>query len=64
MFVAFPEVYDHVAEGKTSDIVLIDARPTDRYASGSHHGVAEGHIPGAINIISMDGTDGQSQTWR
>ncbi|WP_369161909.1 sulfurtransferase [Candidatus Thiodiazotropha sp. LNASS1] len=64
MFVEFPEVYDYVSEGKTSDIVLIDARPTDRYAGGSHHGVAEGHIPGAINIISMDGTDGQSQTWR
>lgn len=64
MFVEFPEVYDYVAEGKTSDIVLIDARPTDRFAGGSHHGVAEGHIPGAINIISMDGTDGQSQTWR
>ncbi|MBW9264959.1 MAG: sulfurtransferase [Candidatus Thiodiazotropha sp. (ex. Lucinisca nassula)] len=64
MFVEFPEVYDYVAEGKTSDIVLIDARPTDRFAGGSHHGVAEGHIPGAMNIISMDGTDGQSQTWR
>jgi len=64
MFVEFPEIYDYVAEGKTSDIVLIDARPTDRYAGSSHHGVAEGHIPGAINIISMDGTDGDSQTWR
>lgn len=64
IFVEFSEVYDHVAMGKRSDIVLIDARPTDRYSGGSHHGVAEGHIPGAINIISMDGTDGESQTWR
>lgn len=64
MYIEFPEVYDYVAEGQTSDIVLIDARPTDRYVGGSHHGVAEGHIPGALNIISMDGTDGQSQTWR
>lgn len=63
MYVEFPEVYDHVSMGKLSDIVLIDARPTERYAGGSHHGVAEGHIPGAINIISMEGTDGQSQTW-
>lgn len=63
MYVEFPEVYDRVSMGKQSDIVLIDARPTERYAGGSHHGVAEGHIPGAINIISMEGTDGQSQTW-
>ena len=39
--------------GKQSDIVLIDARPGERYAGGSHHGVAEGHIPGAINVSSM-----------
>ncbi|WP_200874996.1 sulfurtransferase [Methylomarinum vadi] len=53
MFVEFPEVYDYVAEGKTSDIVLIDARPTDRYAGGSHHGVAEGHIPGSTSSAWM-----------
>lgn len=63
IFVEFPQVYDHVSMGKKSDIVLIDARPGERYAGGSHHGVAEGHIPGAINIVSMEGTDGQSQTW-
>lgn len=64
IYVEFPDIYDHVAMGKQSDIVLIDARPTDRYAGGSHHGVAEGHIPGAINIVSMEGVDGQTQTWR
>lgn len=63
MFVDFPQVYDHVAMGRMSDIVLIDARPGERYAGGSHHGVADGHIPGAINIVSMEGTDSQSQTW-
>lgn len=63
MFVHFPEMYDQVAMGKTSLVVLIDARPTERYIGGSHHAVAEGHIPGAINIISMEGTDGESQTW-
>lgn len=64
MFVEFPEVYDHVAKGKKSDIVLIDARPGERYAGSSHHAVAEGHIPGAINIVSMNGTDSQTQTWK
>ena len=63
MVVDFTEVYDHVAKGSLSDIVLIDARPGARYAGSSSHAVAEGHIPGAINIVSMDGTDGQSQTW-
>jgi thiosulfate/3-mercaptopyruvate sulfurtransferase len=63
MFVEFPQVYDHVSMGKRSDIVLIDARPGERYTGGSHHGQGEGHIPGAINIVSMEGTDSQSQTW-
>lgn len=63
MFVEFPEIYDEVALGKKSQVVLIDARPTERYAGASHHGVAKGHIPGAINIISVEGTDSQSQTW-
>jgi len=64
MFVEFPEVYDHVAKGKKSNIALIDARPAERYAGESHHAVAEGHIPGAINIVSMEGTDSQTQTWK
>jgi thiosulfate/3-mercaptopyruvate sulfurtransferase len=28
------------------------------------HAVQGGHIPGAFNIVSLDGTDGQSQTWK
>jgi len=63
MYVEFPEVYEHVSMGKLSEIVLIDARPPERYAGSSSHGVAKGHIPGAINIVSMDGTDSQSQIW-
>ncbi len=63
MVVRFPEVYDFVTGERPSNIVLIDARPLKRYAGSSHHGVQEGHIPGAINIVSMDGTDGSSQTW-
>jgi len=63
MVAGFPEVYDFVTSARPSNVVLIDARPAERYAGPSHHGVQEGHIPGAINIVSMDGTDGQSQTW-
>jgi thiosulfate/3-mercaptopyruvate sulfurtransferase len=28
------------------------------------HSIVGGHIPGAINVVSLDGTDGQSQKWR
>ncbi len=28
------------------------------------HAVQGGHTPGAINIVSLDGVEGQSQTWR
>jgi thiosulfate/3-mercaptopyruvate sulfurtransferase len=56
-------VYDVITAARPSNVVLIDARPGDRYSDGSDHGVHKGHIPGAINIVSMDGTDGESQTW-
>jgi len=63
MFVNFEGVYDFITGPRDTKTVLIDARPPERYAEGSSHGVQEGHIPGAINIVSMDGTDGSSQTW-
>lgn len=66
LFVEFPEVYDKVLSKRDPKIVLIDARPHDRYAGKKSlhpHAVRAGHIPGAINIVSMEGTDGQSQTW-
>ena len=63
MTVGFPEVYDFVTSARPANTVLIDARPPERYAGPSHHAALEGHIPGAINIVSMDGTDGESQTW-
>jgi thiosulfate/3-mercaptopyruvate sulfurtransferase len=66
LFVEFPEIYDKVLSKRDPKIVLIDARPHDRYVGKKSlhpHAVRAGHIPGAINIVSMDGTDGQSQTW-
>lgn len=63
MIVEFPQIYDFITSNRPNNITLIDARPPERYAGGSSHGVQEGHIPGAINIVSMDGTDAQSQTW-
>lgn len=63
MFVRFPDVYDVITGPRDNETTLIDARPPERYAGSSSHGVQEGHIPGAINIVSMDGTDSASQTW-
>ena len=63
MFVRFPGVYDFVTRSRDNKTTLIDARPPERYAGSSSHGVQNGHIPGAINIVSMDGTDSASQTW-
>ncbi len=63
MYVEFPQIYDFITSDRSGNITLIDARPPERYAGGSSHGVQEGHIPGAINIVSMDGTDAESQTW-
>lgn len=63
MFVGFNGVYDFITGPRDGKTVLIDARPPERYAGSSSHGVQQGHIPGAINIVSMEGTDGASQSW-
>ncbi len=57
-------VYDDVVSRRDPNVVLIDARPKDMYTGEVvRHAISAGHIPGAINIVSLDGTDGQSQTW-
>ena len=50
----------HVEEARA----LVDARPHDMYTGAVvRHAVQAGHIPGALNVVSLDGTDGQSQKW-
>lgn len=42
-------------------IVRVDARPAEMYSGKTvRHLVQGGHIPGAINIVPLDGTGGQS----
>jgi len=61
----WPEVYRRVVAGREPNIVLLDARPADMYdGSRIQHSVQGGHIPGAINIVSLQGVDGQSQQWK
>lgn len=59
------DVYDDVVSRRDPNIVLLDARPKAMYTGEViRHSIQGGHIPGAVNIVSLDGTDGQSQTWR
>jgi len=65
MLIEWSTVYDDVVSRRDPNIVLIDARPNAMYTGKIiKHAVQAGHIPGAINIVSILGTDGQSQSWR
>lgn len=64
MKVDWTDVYDAVVSRRDPKVVLLDARPREMYSGKViRHAVQGGHIPGAINIVSLDGTDGQSQRW-
>ncbi|MFN6960999.1 MAG: sulfurtransferase [Rhodocyclaceae bacterium] len=63
--VGWPFVYRRVVAERDAKITLIDARPAEMYeGSRIQHSVQGGHIPGAINIVSLQGVDGQSQQWK
>jgi len=65
LFVEWTAVYDDVVSRRDPEVVLIDARPRAMYTGEViQHSIVGGHIPGAINVVSLDGTDGQSQKWR
>ena len=62
--VGWTDVYRRVVAGREPSITLLDARPADMYdGSRIQHSVQGGHIPGAINIVSLRGIDDQSQQW-
>jgi len=63
-YVEWQQVYDEVLSRRDPNVVLIDARPHDMYTGKViKHSVQGGHIPGAINVVSLDGADGQTQKW-
>jgi thiosulfate/3-mercaptopyruvate sulfurtransferase len=63
--VGWTDVYRRVLAERDPKITLVDARPADMYeGSRIQHSVQGGHIPGAINIVSLQGVDGQSQQWK
>ncbi len=64
MIVEWSEVYDRVVARRDPSMVLIDNRPKDMYTGKViRHSVQGGHIPGALNVVSLDLTDAQSQKW-
>jgi thiosulfate/3-mercaptopyruvate sulfurtransferase len=64
LFVEWTAVYDDVVSRRDPDVVLLDARPHSMYTGEViQHSIQGGHIPGAVNVVSLDGTDGQSQRW-
>jgi len=65
MVVTWTEIYDDVVSRRDEDTVLLDARPEHHYSGETVAGAPRGgHIPGAVNIVSLKGTGGQSQNWR
>jgi len=58
------DVYDSVVSRREPETILLDSRPKDMYSGKViRHSVQGGHIPGAVNIVSLDLTDAQSQKW-
>ena len=65
LLVEWTDVYSDVVARRDPGIVLLDARPRDMYTGKLvQHSIQGGHIPGAIGIVSLNGADGQSQTWK
>ncbi|EGV16872.1 sulfurtransferase [Thiocapsa marina] len=65
LYIEWPAVYDDVVSRRDPNVVLLDARPSDMYTGEViRHSIMGGHIPGAINIVSLDGVDGQTGKWR
>lgn len=63
MSIEWTNVYDDVVSRRDPDVVLLDARPYDMYTGKViKHSIMGGHIPGAINVVSLDGTS--AQKWR
>lgn len=63
--VGWTGVYRQFVAERRPGLTLVDARPAQMYdGTRIQHSVQGGHIPGAINIVSLQGVDGQSQQWK
>ena len=57
-------VYDKIVSRREQQYILLDARP-EKFYTGEElsHAVRGGHIPGALNIVSLSGTNPDA-TWK
>ncbi len=63
LFVEWERVYDDVVSRRDPAVVLLDARPSAMYSGELiRHSIMGGHIPGALNVVSLDGTS--NQKWK
>ncbi|HEB95511.1 MAG TPA: sulfurtransferase [Sedimenticola thiotaurini] len=63
LFIEWTDVYDDVVSRRDPNVVLLDARPHPMYTGEViKHSIMAGHIPGAVNVVSLDGTS--AQKWR
>lgn len=60
------EVYQKIVAERDTNSILIDSRPFKHYTGEEiKHSIQGGHIPGAVNVISLDGTEGgASGKWK
>ena len=57
LYVEWTNVYDDVVSRRDPNIILLDARPSDMYTGEViRHSIMAGHIPGAVNVVSLEGT--------
>ncbi len=64
LLVEWTDVYGDIVSRRDPNVVLLDARPQDMYTGEViRHSIQAGHIPGAVNVVSLNGTDAQSQKW-
>ena len=64
MMVTWQFVYDKIISRREEQYLLLDARPESHYTGEVlAHAVRGGHIPGAINIVSLSGTNPDG-TWK
>jgi thiosulfate/3-mercaptopyruvate sulfurtransferase len=60
LIVDWTDIYDDIVSRRDPNIILLDARPKEMYTGKVvKHSISAGHIPGAINIVSLEGTSAQ-----
>ena len=64
--VEWTAIYQHIVSERDPNYVLLDSRPEKHYSGEIiKHALHGGHIPGAVNVVSLDGTEGGgSQKWK